>query len=109
MAKSKASASSGDAVVNEDGFEEVAGAAPAVTVTMETPAEADTTSNPIPNDAKAMDPPVRSNAPDVPIAQVLGAGAGAHEPVEDEHVGADGRWYADVDEAKATRESGIGK
>jgi hypothetical protein len=86
----------------KDKMEEVSAVAPAVTVTTETPAQADTTSNPIPNDAKANEPPVRTNRPDVPIAQVLGAGAGAHEPEDDPHVGADGRFYADADEAKAT-------
>jgi hypothetical protein len=40
---------------------------------------ADQTSNPVPNDAEANDPPVRTNRPDVPIAASLAAGAGAHE------------------------------
>lgn len=44
-----------------------------------TPAEADKTSNAVPNDAKSNEPPVRTNRPDVPVAQVLVAGAGAHE------------------------------
>lgn len=56
-----------------------------VTVTEETPAKADTTSAPIPNDAEANQPPVRTNRPDVPIAQVLAAGAGAHEGRELDH------------------------
>jgi hypothetical protein len=81
--------------------------APAVeSITEEMPAKADTTSNPIPNDAEVQQPPVRTVDPQVPIAQVLAAGAGAHEPPNDPHIGADGRWYADVDEAKATFESG---
>ena len=57
-----------------------------VTVTEETPAKADATSAPIPNDAKANQPPVRTNRPDVPIAQVLAAGAGEHEGRELDHV-----------------------
>ena len=56
-----------------------------VTVTEETPAKADTTSAPVPNDAEANQPPVRTNRPDVPIAQVLAAGAGAHEGRELDH------------------------
>ena len=90
-------------------FEEVSAAAGAVTVTNETPAKADTTSNPIPNDAKAQQPPVRTVDPNVPIAQVLGAGAGAPEVIEDPHLGADGRWYPDTDEAKATFQAGVGQ
>jgi hypothetical protein len=65
-------------------IEEVSGAS-SVTVTTETPAKADETSNPIPNDAEANQPPVRTNRPDVPIAQVLAAGAGAHEGRELDH------------------------
>ncbi|MCB0865818.1 MAG: hypothetical protein KDB58_08900 [Solirubrobacterales bacterium] len=64
-----------------------------VTVTEETPAKADTTSAPVPNDAEANQPPVRTNRPDVPIAQVLAAGAGAHEGRELDH-------EVDVDGAK---------
>lgn len=86
-------------------IEEVS-AAGGVTVTTETPAEADKTSNPIPNDAEANQPPVRTNRPDVPIAQVLGAGAGAHEgreldhevegvPVDADGIDADGRYVGE--------------
>jgi hypothetical protein len=46
--------------------------------TKATPAEADKTSVPNALDAKANQPPVRTNRPDVPIAQVLVEGAGAH-------------------------------
>lgn len=49
------------------------------TVTTATPAEADKTSDPGPGDAKPNQPPVRTNRPDVPIADSLAAGAGAHE------------------------------
>lgn len=54
-------------------------------ITTATPAKADTTSNPIPNDAEANQPPVRTNRPDVPIALTLAAGAGEHEPRELDH------------------------
>ena len=64
-------------------------------ITTATPANADKTSAPVDNDAKANQPPVRTNRPNVPIAQVLAAGAGAHEPPDDPHIGADGRWYAE--------------
>lgn len=72
-------------------------------VTMETPAEADKSSEPTPNDAKLVDPPVRSARPDVGIAQALGAGAGEHKVVVDPHLGSDGRWYLDEREAAAQR------
>ena len=48
-------------------------------VTTATPAEADKVSEPNASDAKANQPPVRTNRPDVPIAQVLSAGAGEHK------------------------------
>lgn len=48
-------------------------------VTEATPAEADKTSAPGNGDAKANQPPVRTNRPDVPVADVLASGAGAHE------------------------------
>ena len=48
-------------------------------VTTSTPAEADKVSEPNASDAKANEPPVRTNRPDVPIAQVLAAGAGEHK------------------------------
>jgi len=80
-------------------IDEVSASAASVTTTEETPAKADTTSNPIPNDAQANQPPVRTNRPDVPIAQVLAAGAGAHEPREfSERKGYDGETVeADAD------------
>lgn len=49
------------------------------TVTTATPAEADKTSDAGPGDAKPNQPPVRTNRPNVPIADSLAAGAGAHE------------------------------
>lgn len=61
-------------------IEEVAAEGVSVAVTHETPAEADKTSVPNALDAEANQPPVRTNRPDVPIAQSLGSGAGAHEP-----------------------------
>ncbi len=48
-------------------------------VTTATPAEADKVSEPNASDAKANQPPVRTNRPDVPIAQTLAAGAGEHK------------------------------
>lgn len=83
-------------------FDEVSAAAGAVSVTKETPAKADETSVPNATDAKSNQPPVRTHRPDVPIAQVLGAGAGEHMPPDDPHIGQDGRWYADVKDAKAS-------
>ncbi len=50
------------------------------TVTEATPAEADKTSVPNALDAKSNQPPVRTNRPDVPVAQTLVEGAGAHNP-----------------------------
>lgn len=60
-------------------------------VTEVTPAEAD--KSPLPNamDAKTDDPPVRSGKPDIPIAQVLAAGAGEHTPPDPKEYGPDGR------------------
>ena len=80
------------------------------TVTTETPAEADKTSNAVPNDAKANQPPVRTNRPDVPIAQTLAAGAGAHEgreldhevdgvPVDSDGLDRDGRYIGEPKKA----------
>jgi hypothetical protein len=60
--------------------------ASAGTVTETTPAKADETSAPVPNDAQLNDPPVRTNRPDVPIADSLAAGAGAHEGRVLDHV-----------------------
>jgi len=105
MAESKASAKSKAAAADGDEqFEKVVADGAGVTITNETPAEADETSVPNAMDAKADDAPVRTNRPDVPIAQVLAAGAGEHMPNTDPHIGADGRFYADADEAAATRE-----
>jgi len=92
-----------EAASADEQFESVAADAAAVTVTNETPAEADEKSEPNASDAKPNDPPVRTNRPDVPIAQVLASGAGEHKPVDDPNIGADGRFYADKDEAAATR------
>ena len=59
--------------------------------TEEMPAEADKSPLPNANDAKVDDPPVRSGKPDVPIAQVLAAGAGEHTPPDPKEYGPDGR------------------
>lgn len=81
------------------GIDEAAAPAGVQSVTMETPAEADKVSEPNASDAKPQDPPVRTVDPQVPIAQTLAAGAGEHKPETDPHIGADGRFYADPDEA----------
>jgi hypothetical protein len=105
MAQSKAAAAKAKSADGDDQFEKVVAEGAGVTVTNETPAEADETSVNNAMDAKANDPPVRTNRPDVPIAQVLASGAGEHMPVDDPHIGADGRFYADEDEAAATKGS----
>lgn len=69
-------------------------------VTHDAPKKADQESGPYIGDAEAHDPPVRTNRPEQPIAQTLASGAGAHEPVTDPHIGADGRYYADPEDAK---------
>lgn len=88
-------------------------AVPAATtsVTSATPAEADKSSTPGPHDAQANQPPVRTNRPDVKVAQSLVAGAGAHEgrelesrkgffgddvEVDADGIDADGRVVADA-------------
>src|SRR3712207_1390803 len=87
------------------GIEEVPVSAVTTTITTETPANADKTSNPVDNDAKANQPPVRTNRPDVPIAGSLAAGAGAHEgrdlsyevdgvAVDADGIDRDGRFHA---------------
>ena len=91
-------------------IEDVAGPG-SVTVTTETPAKADESSNPTPNDAEANQPPVRTDRPDVPIAQVLASGAGAHEGRELDHevdgtavdsdgIDADGRFHGEPKKGK---------
>lgn len=63
--------------------------------------EADKTSSPVPNDAKAEDPPVRTTRTDVPIVVSLATGAGQHEPPDPELYDANGRPYLDKDQSKA--------
>jgi hypothetical protein len=70
---------------------EVIGVPVVQSTTEETPAEADKTSAPVPNDAKPEQPPVRTVRPDTPIAQSLAAGAGAHEPADQDMFQPDGR------------------
>lgn len=55
------------------------------------PKEADKTSYPVPNDAEIEDPPVRTGKPDTEISEVLGVGAGAHNPPDPKEFGPDGR------------------
>jgi hypothetical protein len=59
--------------------------------TTETPAKADESSAPTPNDAEPDHPPVRAAKPDTPIAHALVAGAGEHQPADPETFTADGR------------------
>ena len=56
-----------------------------------TPAEADESSLPNALDAKPNDPPVRAAEPDIPIAQTLAAGAGAHTPPDPKLFDKEGR------------------
>lgn len=53
--------------------------------------EADKTSSPVPNDAKAEDPPVRTTRPDVAIAVSMATGAGQHEPPDLDEYTPEGR------------------
>lgn len=77
------------------------GVAAVQSITEATPAEADR--SPLPNamDAKTDDPPVRSGKPDVPIAQVLAAGAGEHTPPDAKVYGPDGRMWPSDEDRKA--------
>ena len=77
-----------------------------VSTTETTPSKADETSEPGPYNPgqggpKLNQPPVRTNRPDVPIAQALAAGAGEHTPPDESEVGPDGRPV--YDEAKASK------
>jgi len=63
--------------------------------------EADKTSGPDIFDAEHEDPPLRSGSPQTPLVGALAVGAGQHMPMTDPHFGADGRWYADVQDARA--------
>lgn len=62
--------------------------------------EADKTSSPVPNDAKAEDPPVRTTRPDVPIVVSMATGAGQHEPPDPKLYHWDGRAKLDEDQSK---------
>jgi hypothetical protein len=63
--------------------------------------QADRVSGPDISDAEVHDPPLRSVSPQTPLVGTLTVGAGAHTPPTDPHIGADGRWYADVADARA--------
>lgn len=63
--------------------------------------EADKVSGPNIFDADNHDPPLRSLSPQAPMVGTLTTGAGEHMPTTDPHIGADGRWYADVQDARA--------
>lgn len=74
---------------------EIVSASAVVSTTDATPSVADETPAPGPyggdGKPKINDPPVRTNRPDVPIAQSLKAGAGEHTPPDESEVGPDGR------------------
>lgn len=85
-----------------------------VSVTDATPAEADKVSEPNAADAQANQPPVRTNRPDVPIAQVLSAGAGQHRgrdlsaevdgvEVDSDGFDRDGRFVGEPSKAKSSK------
>lgn len=86
-----------ETIENADGLEPGAegAVAPVQSTTDETPSAADETSAPGPyqgDDApKSNDPPVRTDRPDVPIAQVLASGAGEHTPPDPDEYDAEGR------------------
>lgn len=68
-----------------------------------TPAEADKTPMPNALNLEHEMPPVRSSRPDVPLAQVMAAGAGEHTPPDPDVWGPDGRLRdkpADSDSSK---------
>ena len=79
---------------------EAAGPATVQSTTEKTPAEADKSSLPNAMDAKTNDPPVRAGEPDIPIAQTLAAGSGAHTPPDPDEFGPDGRPKGDPDTLK---------
>ncbi len=85
---------------------EIAATSAVVSTTEATPSVADESSAPGPyqgtDKPKINDPPVRTNRPDVPIAQSLVGGAGEHDPPDESEVGPDGRPI--YDEAKAANE-----
>jgi len=60
------------------------------TITNTTPSEDDKV-HAIIGDAKQDQPPVRTGRPDVPIAQTLASGTGAHTPPDPDVYDADGR------------------
>lgn len=62
--------------------------------------QADKVSGPDIFDADTHDPPLRSHSPQAPLTATLTEGAGQHMPPTDPHIGADGRWYADVADAR---------
>jgi hypothetical protein len=87
MTESKASETKATAKIEEG----VAGAPAVQSTTAVTPAKADESSLPNAADAKSEDPPVRTSSPDTPIAQVMTAGAGEHQPPDPDEFDAEGR------------------
>ena len=79
-------------------------------VTESMPAEADKESIPNAMDAESEHPPVRAAKPDTPIAQVLAAGAGRHQPPDPDEYDVFGRPVSvsggpSVNEARADAEA----
>jgi hypothetical protein len=66
--------------------------------------DADKKSGPDIHDAELNDSPLRSGSPQEPMTPTLTEGAGQHMPNKDPHFGADGRWYADVADARKASE-----
>lgn len=96
MAEKEAKNARGDTILVEDGND-------AKHPSGQPAKKADKVAGPYIEDAEPNDPPVRTNRPDVPVLNVLGTGAGEHVTPQDKdpHIGADGRYYADKDEAEA--------
>lgn len=88
---------------------EIAAASAVVSTTDSTPSAADETPAPGPytgeGKPKINDPPVRTNRPDVPIAQSLASGAGEHTPPDEGDVQPDGRPVYDEQAASEKNEA----
>lgn len=82
-----------ETIENAPGIEPGAegGVAPVQSTTDETPREADETSAPNVTSTEIEAPPVSTTKPDVPIAQVLTAGAGEHTPPDPDEYDKEGR------------------
>jgi hypothetical protein len=78
-----------ETIENAPGLEPGEGAVQSTTE--ETPREADETSAPNSVSTEIEAPPVSTTKPDVPVAQVLTAGAGAHTPPDPDEYDSEGR------------------